>query len=130
MLALKKSITYIAKSRWYVVGAIALTLVAANGPGQVITLVADCYWKTSWEGPVQRTTTQTDLIVRAPASTGRPVYLTNVPPGPVPGIAVGMLVRTYAWDGDQVVLVDGTLTQDGRVFANGKALERAFGPNG
>jgi len=131
-------------ARWYLVGVIALVMVTATGPGQVITLVADCYWQEYTNGPVMHSTTQSDLVVRSPVSlvlAERPVFLSSGYQRPyktrdgnvhiytdLP--AAGMLIRTYAWDEGQIRLVDGVLMSDGRVMVDGRALQPAEAPNG
>ena len=130
--------------RWYLVGAIALVMVTATGPGQVIALVADCYWQASKTGPVMHSTTEYDLVVRSPVSAAlaeRPVFLASgyqrsyrLGDGSVilytDRSAAGMLIRTYAWDEGQIRLVDGVLMSDGRVMVDGRALQPAEAPNG
>ena len=141
MLASARSVHNTNSGRWYLVGVIALVMVTAPGPGQVITLAADCYWSTSKSGPVLHTSTESYLVVRAPAIWDRPLYLTNVRPLPIrhgsgpiatqaATPAVGMLIRTFAWDGGVVRLVNGVLMSDGKVWVNGRALVRADTPQG
>ena len=141
MRALTRSVQYMSSRQWYMVGAIALVMLTATGPGQVITLVADCYWSTSPSGPILHSGAESYLIVRSPVAAARPVYLATgfqrshrLKDGTVltytDNIAVGMLIRTYAWDEGQVRLVDGVLTSDGRVMVDGRMLDRANGPNG
>ena len=141
MHAFARSVQHMRSGPWYYVGVVALVMVTATGPGQVITLVADCYWSTSKSSPVLHTSTQTDLVVRSALQLAKPLYLTGAWQRTVKtktgqtwvwtdNLARGMLVRTHAWDGGEVRLVDGVLTLDGRVMVDGKALERANGPGG
>ena len=141
MHALTRSVQYMSSRRWYMVGAIALVMLTATGPGQVITLVADCYWSTSPAGPILHSGTESYLVVRSPVTAARPVYLATgfershrLKDGTVltytDNLAVGMLIRTYAWADGQVKPVDGILTSDGHVMVDGKMMERANGPNG
>lgn len=116
--------------RWLAIGAIALLLITSTKPGDVITLKADCTtgWAVGDIDPISQA--QCLLVVRALPIYDRPVYLalgwerkTKLKTGEIliyhDTAAEGQLVRAFVDTDVGVRLIDGILTNEGKVAAGG-----------
>lgn len=142
MLGQATSVQHMCRSRWFSTAAIALLLLAAAQPGDVITLAVTCRYAPAPNRPTVDTTTSCDFVVGSSVTLrDRPVYLAKGwqqtyrrPDGSTylytDNAANGVFVRTFADMDGEVKLVDGIQTSDGRVMVNGHLHERVGPPGG
>ena len=120
--------------KWFSVGTVAAVLIAAAGPGEVITISAICGYP-----PGHVASAQCSMVVLSPIYTDTPVYLAQGWQRTVAlkdgstytytdRMAAGMLVRSFVWSDGGVRLADGVMTSDGRVCVDGQLLDRADSP--
>jgi len=126
--------------RWFSLGAVAAVLIAAAGPGEVITIWAVCGYPPGNNASPPNSSAQCSMVVISPIYTDTPVYLAQGWQRTVTRkdgskytyydhIAEGMLVRSFVWLDGQVRLVDGVLSRDGKIVSDGRLLGRAEWPD-
>ena len=120
--------------KWFSMGAVAAIVIAAAGPGEVITISAICGYP-----PGHDAAAQCSMVVLSPIYSDTPVYLAQGWQRTVKlkdgstytytdRIAAGMLVRSLVWSDGGVRLADGVMTNDGRICVGGQLLDRADSP--
>lgn len=126
--------------KWFSLGAVAAVLIAAAGPGEVITIWAVCGYPPGNNASPPDSSAQCSMVVISPIYRAAPVYLahgwqrtTTRKDGSkftyTDTIAAGVLVRSFVWLDGQVRLVDGVLSRDGKIVSDGRLLDRAESPD-
>ena len=122
--------------KYFSVGAVVAVLIAAAGPGEVITITALCNYQQPGGDDSPGAYAECSMVVVSPIFRDTPVYLAQGWQRTVrrkdgsiytytDTAAAGLLVRSLVWLDGQVTLADGIMTREGRVLVGSQLLDRA-----